>query len=206
MSKTILLALYFLSHSLNASDISSSNNSGDLYEPCSLENNFQESSNIFFSSSESQISAEEEESNRYPYGYLSANGISMLERAYKQYDNSYFTRKTKESSRHTAQQMSAAQPKKHHERRKRTEHRKINPFEVTTPDLLGHHQLDKKTNFHPVPVHGKKDTKSAFHGEASKRESAFEKGQIRQDQQHPSSNGKMETLKLASMIITGQLR
>ena len=155
---------------------------------------------------EENDSNDSDDYNPYDFEEFSPQTRAALEKFCQRRDREDIGKKdTKFQNQSSRNQRDEATIK--HEKRKHSARRIINPFEVTTPELLGKHQLGKKTDSRRVPIYGKKDTpKSTFHSEPSKREAAFERGQMRQAQQHASSNGKVETLSLIAFIATGQLR
>ena len=141
----------------------------------------------------------------YDFEEFSPQTRTTLEKFWQRLDREDSGKKnTKFQSQSSRNQRDEATIK--HEKRKPSAQRTINPFEVTTPDLLGKHQLGKKTNSHLVPVHGKKEAKGAFHSESSKREAAFERGQISSAGRKFSSNEKLAVLNLVMITTTGQLR
>lgn len=86
----------------------------------------------------------ESETEDYDYtGDFSPQVLSALEKAYESHDRYLLKRERVQSARHISQQMQAAQPQQHLPRKKGTR-RTINPFDVTTPDLLGAQPLGKQ--------------------------------------------------------------
>ncbi len=72
------------------------------------------------------------------------------------------------------------EPALKHEPRVNPSKRTIDPFGVITPDLLGNQQLGKKTDSRLTSVRGKSNIPERnFHGEAGKRQAAFERSQAR---------------------------
>ncbi len=121
--------------------------------------------------------SDQEDNDDYYFEEFSPQTRDALEKFCQIWDRENICKKdTKFQNQSSRTQRNEATIK--HEKRKPSVCRTINPFKVTTPDLLGKHQLGKKTDSHHAPVYCKKNGPIIFHGEASKREAAFERGQM----------------------------